>query len=96
MGSQRIYLLYDLVGNTALGFLKVGPKKLFMIGPTGTKAGQRGLQEVEPLCLLDIYVTEGNQQANGFMYGLLARTLFRQVLTSFLFFGVVCPDRGAI
>eukprot|EP00928_Gymnodinium_smaydae_P092421 TRINITY_DN762_c0_g1_i1.p1 TRINITY_DN762_c0_g1~~TRINITY_DN762_c0_g1_i1.p1 ORF type:complete len:311 (+),score=44.29 TRINITY_DN762_c0_g1_i1:89-1021(+) len=70
LGDQRVYLLVD--GRTALGFLKVGRKRLFVAAPPPTDVGFRGaqrfadvqdaLREIEPLCALDFYVHERCQR----------------------------------
>merc|ERR1719382_2310413 len=40
-----------------MGVLKVGPKRLYVArGPT------EGLQEINPICVLDFYVVEGHQR----------------------------------
>ncbi|KAM8766709.1 alpha-tubulin N-acetyltransferase 1 isoform 5-T5 [Acanthopagrus schlegelii] len=65
--SQRhqLYLLKDGESNggrgVAVGFLKVGYKKLFLLNPQGVHI------EAEPLCVLDFYIAE-NLQRHG--YGL--------------------------
>lgn len=68
--GQRIYLMAD--GYQALGFLKVGSKKLFVEPPPaavarGRKEGtgvQDALREINPVCALDFYVHESLQR-NG-------------------------------
>lgn len=77
--SQRVYLLAS--GRTALGFLKVGPKRLFVTSPPSKSSGSRpsvvgdALREVTPVCALDFYVHESCQR-NG--YG---RKLFEAMLS---------------
>ncbi|XP_071775266.1 alpha-tubulin N-acetyltransferase 1 isoform X2 [Centroberyx gerrardi] len=62
---HQLYLLKDGESNggrgIALGFLKVGYKKLFLLDQRGAHV------EAEPLCILDFYITE-NLQRHG--YGL--------------------------
>eukprot|EP00418_Pyrodinium_bahamense_P072702 CAMPEP_0179096402 /NCGR_PEP_ID=MMETSP0796-20121207/44316_1 /TAXON_ID=73915 /ORGANISM="Pyrodinium bahamense, Strain pbaha01" /LENGTH=394 /DNA_ID=CAMNT_0020794121 /DNA_START=99 /DNA_END=1284 /DNA_ORIENTATION=+ len=64
--GQRIYLLAERC--TALGFLKVGTKRLFVTPPPSGVAGERtsgvgdALREVTPLCALDFYVHESCQR----------------------------------
>mmetsp|Transcript_2638 Transcript_2638/g.8157 ORF Transcript_2638/g.8157 Transcript_2638/m.8157 type:complete len:397 (+) Transcript_2638:80-1270(+) len=75
--GQRIYLLAS--GRTALGFLKVGTKRLFVTPPprsSGTRYAVVGdaLREVNPLCALDFYVHESCQRSG---YG---RQLFDAML----------------
>mmetsp|Transcript_29327 Transcript_29327/g.91149 ORF Transcript_29327/g.91149 Transcript_29327/m.91149 type:complete len:356 (+) Transcript_29327:152-1219(+) len=76
--SQRIYLLAS--GRTALGLLKVGPKRLFVTPPPTKSCGSRlsavgdALREVSPLCALDFYVHESCQRSG---YG---RKLFDAML----------------
>lgn len=64
LGSQRIYMLVD--GNFALGFLKVGTKKLFVQPPSRHMPAyadvQGAFKEIEPLCALDFYVHESCQR----------------------------------
>ncbi|XP_059826838.1 alpha-tubulin N-acetyltransferase 1 [Hypanus sabinus] len=54
MNRHRLYILKDTVANhgkgAAIGFLKVGNKKLFVLD------GQGAHNEMEPLCVLDFYV----------------------------------------
>ncbi|XP_063041322.1 alpha-tubulin N-acetyltransferase 1 isoform X3 [Engraulis encrasicolus] len=63
--THQLYLLKDGEFNggkgAAVGFLKVGYKKLFLLDQRGAHV------ETEPLCILDFYVTE-NLQRHG--YGL--------------------------
>lgn len=63
--THQLYLLKDGASNggrgVAVGFLKVGYKKLFLLNQQGVHI------EAEPLCVLDFYVTE-NLQRHG--YGL--------------------------
>ncbi|KAL2080353.1 hypothetical protein ACEWY4_024146 [Coilia grayii] len=63
--THQLYLLKDGEFNggkgAAVGFLKVGYKKLFLLDQRGAHV------ETEPLCVLDFYVTE-NLQRHG--YGL--------------------------
>ncbi|CAK0894361.1 unnamed protein product, partial [Prorocentrum cordatum] len=56
LGGQRVYLLAD--GHTALGLLKVGPKRLYV----ARGGASDGLVEINPLCSLDFYVVEGRQR----------------------------------
>jgi len=63
--DQRIYLLAE--GCTALGFLKVGAKRLFVAPPAGGAEAARSdvrdaLREVSPVCALDFYVHESCQR----------------------------------
>mmetsp|Transcript_38145 Transcript_38145/g.105082 ORF Transcript_38145/g.105082 Transcript_38145/m.105082 type:complete len:280 (-) Transcript_38145:162-1001(-) len=66
LGDQRVYLLVD--GNVALGFLKVGKKRLFVEGPPAASSRERfadvqgAFREIEPLCALDFYVHERCQR----------------------------------
>ena len=46
-------------GNSVIGFLKVGTKKLFIRDEIGK------INEINPLCVLDFYVHE-SQQRSGF------------------------------
>ncbi|XP_072115275.1 alpha-tubulin N-acetyltransferase 1 isoform X3 [Mobula birostris] len=54
MNRHRLYILKDAIANhgkgAAIGFLKVGNKKLFVLD------GQGAHNEMEPLCVLDFYV----------------------------------------
>ncbi|XP_055487119.1 alpha-tubulin N-acetyltransferase 1 isoform X2 [Leucoraja erinacea] len=54
VNRHRLYILKDSVANrgrgAAIGFLKVGNKKLFVLDGQGTH------HEMEPLCVLDFYV----------------------------------------
>jgi len=62
LGDQRVYLLVD--GNTALGFLKVGRKRLFVAAATSGFVDVRdAFREIEPLCALDFYVHESCQRS---------------------------------
>eukprot|EP00929_Paragymnodinium_shiwhaense_P080010 TRINITY_DN41707_c0_g1_i1.p1 TRINITY_DN41707_c0_g1~~TRINITY_DN41707_c0_g1_i1.p1 ORF type:complete len:393 (+),score=60.98 TRINITY_DN41707_c0_g1_i1:115-1293(+) len=74
LGDQRIYLLVE--GHRALGFLKVGRKRLFVAnaashhassGPLSRRAhadvsAVGAFTEIEPLCALDFYVHEKCQR----------------------------------
>jgi len=77
-GDQRVYLLVD--GRMALGFLKVGPKRLFVAAPpTYHQRGaiadvQDAFREIEPLCALDFYIHERCQRSG------LGRRLFDAML----------------
>mmetsp|Transcript_29927 Transcript_29927/g.81105 ORF Transcript_29927/g.81105 Transcript_29927/m.81105 type:complete len:349 (-) Transcript_29927:18-1064(-) len=77
--SQRVYLLAS--GRTALGFLKVGPKHLFVTAPPAKSGGPRcavvgdALREINPVCALDFYVHESCQRSG---YG---RKLFDAMLS---------------
>lgn len=57
MTDQKIFLKLD--GNKAIGFLKIGSKKLFFWNEMNK------IKELKPLCLLDFYVSE-NYQRNGY------------------------------
>lgn len=63
--GQRIYLLAD--SRRALGLLKVGTKRLFVVAPTarGSEGStvQDTFQEINPLCALDFYVHESCQRS---------------------------------
>eukprot|EP00405_Crypthecodinium_cohnii_P039522 CAMPEP_0206535354 /NCGR_PEP_ID=MMETSP0325_2-20121206/6086_1 /ASSEMBLY_ACC=CAM_ASM_000347 /TAXON_ID=2866 /ORGANISM="Crypthecodinium cohnii, Strain Seligo" /LENGTH=297 /DNA_ID=CAMNT_0054032323 /DNA_START=47 /DNA_END=941 /DNA_ORIENTATION=- len=69
--DQRIYILAE--GTQALGFLKVGRKRLFVVPPVkeahkvqrsrSTVSVQEALVELTPLCALDFYVQEGCQRS---------------------------------
>lgn len=76
LGGQRIYLLLE--GNVALGFLKVGTKRLFVAPPPWAMADRYGvqdaLQEINPACALDFYVHESCQRG-GF-----GRLIFDEML----------------
>lgn len=63
LGDQRVYLLVE--GRTALGFLKVGQKRLFVAssGRAAFADVQGAFRELEPLCVLDFYVHERCQRA---------------------------------
>merc|ERR1719333_1546491 len=50
--DQRIYVLAE--GSRVIGFLKVGPKKLFI--------EHRGMVEMTPLSVLDFYIHESVQR----------------------------------
>lgn len=67
-GNCRVYLLAN--GHTALGVLKVGPKRLFV-----ARDVTQGLVEITPLCVLDFYIVEGQQR------GGLGRKLFDAMLS---------------
>jgi len=58
LNNHRIYLLKNIAKNDSkvLGFIKVGPKKLFLFD----KAGRH--HEMLPLCVLDFYVHEDFQR----------------------------------
>lgn len=64
--GQRIYLCVE--DKRALGFLKVGSKRLFVAAPPlfASKSNSTGVQdafkEVNPLCVLDFYVHESCQR----------------------------------
>jgi len=65
LSGQRIYLLAE--SNLALGFLKVGPKRLFVAPPAGaneraTSGVGDALREINPVCALDFYVHESCQR----------------------------------
>ena len=53
--QQRCYMLFDQRANTAVGFIKVGSKRLFVM------EGEK-MHEIEPLCVLDFYVHESEQR----------------------------------
>lgn len=74
LGEHRVYVLVD--GRVALGFLKVGPKRLFLASPQVSAFAdvQGAFREIEPLCALDFYVHEGHQRCG---YG---RQLFDAML----------------
>jgi len=78
LGDQRVYLLVD--GRMALGFLKVGPKRLFVAAPPtyhqrGSFADvQDAFREIEPQCALDFYIHERCQRSG------LGRRLFDAML----------------
>lgn len=65
--GQRIYLCVE--DKRALGFLKVGPKRLFVSAPplaaarTNSTGVQDAFKEVNPLCVLDFYVHESCQRS---------------------------------
>jgi len=64
--GQNIYLLAH--GRRALGFLKVGHKRLFVSAPpqlqsTRGSSVQEALRSIEPLCALDFYVHESCQRS---------------------------------
>lgn len=66
LGDQRVYLLLD--GRTALGFLKVGRKRLFVETPFAASDWadvRNAFQEIQPLCALDFYIHE-RYQRSGF------------------------------
>jgi len=75
--GQRVYLIAS--GTTALGLLKVGPKRLFVAPPVDAKSWSSGVQdafrEINPLCTLDFYVHETCQRTG---YG---RCLFDAMLS---------------
>lgn len=74
LGDHRVYVLVD--GRQALGFLKVGSKRLFMASQqTSDFADVKGaFKEIEPLCALDFYVDDGRQRCG---YG---RQIFEAML----------------
>jgi hypothetical protein len=53
--SQRIYI--KLEGSKAMGFLKTGEKRLFYRDLLGN------IEEIQPTCILDIYVCESCQRS---------------------------------
>ncbi|KAF6034769.1 ATAT1 [Bugula neritina] len=61
--DQRVYIYTECQSNsgkgTAVGFIKVGTKKLFLYDHQGNQ------REMEPLCILDFYVHE-RKQRQGF------------------------------
>merc|ERR1719188_1035940 len=61
-----------------MGFLKVGPKRLFVAAPPGHQRAfadvQGAFREIEPLCALDFYIHERCQRSG---YG---RRLFDAML----------------
>jgi len=61
--GQRIYLLAD--GYHALGFLKVGTKRLFVAPPQLNRSSDSrdALVEINPTCVLDFYVHESCQRS---------------------------------
>jgi alpha-tubulin N-acetyltransferase 1 len=63
--DQRIYVFAE--ESRVYGFLKVGPKKLFI--------EHRGMVEMTPLCILDFYIHESVQRG-GF-----GRALFEEMLS---------------
>lgn len=102
LGDHRVYLLVD--GRSCLGFLKVGPKKLFVEAPPccASARPRRGssseladvqgtFREIEPLCALDFYVHEQCQRS-GFGRQLFETMLSReQVLPEHLAFDRPSP-----
>lgn len=52
--DQRIYIKCE--GNSVIGFLKIGIKKLFIHNDLGI------IKEISPLCVLDFYVHESQQR----------------------------------
>uniref|UniRef100_A0A7S1I4R1 Alpha-tubulin N-acetyltransferase n=1 Tax=Eutreptiella gymnastica TaxID=73025 RepID=A0A7S1I4R1_9EUGL len=66
--DHRLYIYADQ--NKAIGLLKVGRKKLFIRNATGS------IREIEPLCVLDIYVHE------TFQRGGIGKNLFEVMLAS--------------
>jgi len=52
--DNRLYIRVE--GKTAIGFIKVGPRNLFI----RTAAGN--IKEIKPLCVLDFYVHESMQR----------------------------------
>ncbi|XP_067940982.1 alpha-tubulin N-acetyltransferase 1-like [Watersipora subatra] len=54
--DQRVYLYTDVENNCAVGFIKVGTKKLFLYDHHGNQ------KETDPLCILDFYVHESMQR----------------------------------
>jgi alpha-tubulin N-acetyltransferase 1 len=53
--GQRCYVLFDQRANTAVGLIKVGQKRLFIMR-------HDQMLEMEPLCVLDFYVHESQQR----------------------------------
>lgn len=51
--DQRLYM--KVSGNLAIGYIKVGPKKLFI-------STRQSMVEITPLCVLDFYVHESVQR----------------------------------
>lgn len=76
--GQRIYLMVD--DRRALGFIKVGTKRLFVAPPavhasrSNHACVQDALKEISPLCVLDFYVHESCQRTG------LGRHLFDTML----------------
>lgn len=64
--DQKIYVICNK--NFAVGFLKIGKKKLFIRDEIGT------IKEIFPMCVLDFYVHESTQRS-GF-----GKTLFNKML----------------
>lgn len=81
LGDQRVYLLMD--GPKALGFLKVGRKRLFVeaVKPSDFADVKNAFQEIEPLCALDFYVHERYQRA-GFGRQLFDAMMRRERLSA--------------
>lgn len=67
LAGNNVYLM--VAGQTVLGLLKTGPKKLFVV-----KSSNDGLVEINPQCVLDFYIVEGKQRAG------LGRSLFETML----------------
>lgn len=81
LAGQKIYIMVH--GKRALGFLKTGKKRLFVIPPNlGLKMSRKtdvqgsSLVDIEPLCVLDFYVHESCQR-NG-----CGRKIFDAVLAA--------------
>eukprot|EP00441_Pelagodinium_beii_P036499 CAMPEP_0197652584 /NCGR_PEP_ID=MMETSP1338-20131121/34540_1 /TAXON_ID=43686 ORGANISM="Pelagodinium beii, Strain RCC1491" /NCGR_SAMPLE_ID=MMETSP1338 /ASSEMBLY_ACC=CAM_ASM_000754 /LENGTH=401 /DNA_ID=CAMNT_0043227495 /DNA_START=66 /DNA_END=1268 /DNA_ORIENTATION=- len=79
--GQRIYLMAD--GRAALGFIKVGTKRLYVAPPHPSSQVKGGLgrsdvkdalREINPMCALDFYVHESCQRHG---YG---KTIFETML----------------
>lgn len=76
--GQRLYLMVD--DKKALGFIKVGPKRLYVAAPALYAARgnhtdvKDALKEINPVCVLDFYVHESCQRTG------LGRLLFDTML----------------
>lgn len=62
--GQKVYLLVH--GRHCMGLLKTGVKRLFITPPSLNSNGKAGVQdtltEIEPMCVLDFYVSEAVQR----------------------------------
>lgn len=76
--GQRVYIMVD--DRCALGFIKVGTKRLFVAPPalhvtrTNHTCVQDALKEISPVCVLDFYVHESCQRSG------MGRRLFDEML----------------
>jgi len=79
LGDNRVYLMVD--GRMALGFLKVGTKRLFVTSQKAATSAFADVQgafvEIDPLCALDFYIHEKCQR-RGLGHELFEAMLFEE------------------